>query len=255
MYAFYKKIMTVLLVAICLPASAMASMGLAKEDVQTTNETVVILHGIGHSKWNMFVTEQALKHQGYKTLAISYPSLDHDIGTLAGLVHEKLTLSQIWQQSTKVHFVTHSMGGLVTRRYLEDYKDKIPQEKLGRAVMMAPPHGGSEVADLLENLAPYKWVFGPAGQELTTETQSKNTIKPYYDVGIIAGSKGWPYFVADIVLPDAHDGRVAVEKTKWDGMTDHITMNATHSFISWKPNVHKQIVNFLQEGSFINEKQ
>ena len=75
----------------------------------------------------------------------------------------------------------------------------------------------------------------------------------YYDLGIIAGNKEWPYIVAAHIIPDDSDGRVALEKTKLKGMKDHVTLSATHSFISWKPSVHKQIVYFLKHGKFKHE--
>jgi pimeloyl-ACP methyl ester carboxylesterase len=219
----------------------------------TQKETVVLLHGIGHSKWNMFLAEKALRKQNYHTLNITYPSLKKDIKSLAGFIHEYLQSSDVWNTQDKVHFVTHSMGGLVARQYLDDYKTSLAKDKLGRVVMLAPPHSGSEVADLLKNFPPYKWLFGPAGQELTTINQAQNTALPYYDLGIIAGSLGWPYILGNLTISDRHDGRVAVERTKLLGMKDHMTIAATHSFISWQPRVHKQIVYFLKNGVFYRD--
>lgn len=213
-------------------------------------DTVVLLHGIGHSRWNMYWVERALRKEGHEVVNLTYPSLKHDITTLSKWVDERLAKEKVWESPGQVHFVTHSMGGLVTLYYLEQYKAGIPAEKLGRVVMLAPPSKGSEVADLLKNFPPYKWSFGPAGQELATDVRSKNTMKPYYELGIIAGSKKWPYIVANFVIPGEHDGRVAVEKTKMDGMKDHIVLPATHSFISWKPEVHKQIIAFIGKGEF-----
>ena len=142
------------------------------------------------------------------------------------------------------------MGGLVVRTYLNDRKKNISDKNLGRVVMLAPPNGGSEVADLLKDFPPYEWVFGPAGQELTTEQQIKTKTNIYYDLGIIAGNKEWPYIIAAHIIPNDSDGRVALEKTKLKGMKDHVTLSATHSFISWKPSVHKQIIYFLKHGKF-----
>lgn len=216
------------------------------------NDTVVLLHGVGHSKWNMYWVERALRKEGYDVVNISYPSTKYDIKALTGIIDERL--ENVWEASEKVHFATHSMGGLVTQHYLDTYRATIPSEKLGRVVMIAPPNGGSEVADFLKNFAPYQWSFGPAGQDLTTEKRRESQVTPYYDLGIIAGTKHWPYVVANFVIPGAHDGRVTVAKSKMDGMKDHITMHATHSFISWKPSVHKQIVSFIKEGHFKHEK-
>lgn len=215
-------------------------------------ETVVILHGIALKAERMGKVEAALQEKGYDTLAITYPSTTKTIDEIAVWLHEKHLTKEFWNKAEKVHFVTHSMGGLVARRYLEKYRQT---EKLGRVVMLAPPHGGSEVADTIHNLPPYKWYYGPAGEELTTAAQAQNTDKPYYELGIIAGTKEWPYIVAAFVVPGKSDGRVSVENTKIEGMTDHVTVNGTHTFIMDKPEVHAQIVHFLGKGEFEREKQ
>lgn len=213
-------------------------------------DTVVLLHGIGHSRWNMYGIERALRRGGYAPLSLTYPSLQKDLPALACFVHDTLVSKKIWDQSHRVHFVTHSMGGLVAQRYLGDYKSEIPPNKMGRVVMIAPPNGGSEVADLLKDFPPYHWLFGPAGQQLTTQARGAPVTPLWYETGIIAGTRGWPYFVADRLIKGTHDGRVAVEKTKLPGMKDHITLPATHSFISWKPAVHRYVIHFLKNGTF-----
>lgn len=217
-------------------------------------ETVVLLHGIGHSRWNMYGVERAMRREGFEVLNITYPSRKQDIAVSAAFLRARLEREGTWRGPGRVHFVTHSMGGLVTRRYLEEYRSGIAPEKLGRVVMIAPPNGGSEVADLLKNFPPYRWSFGPAGQELTTAAQMQSAAAPYYTLGIIAGSRKWPYVAARFVIPGAHDGRVAVERTKLAGMADHVVLPATHSFISWKPAVHRQVAHFIKNGRFEHEK-
>jgi len=247
------KIFPAALALICFFAIHAAGQGARMHKVDGARETVIVLHGIGHSRLNMAGTAFALRQAGYNTLSVSYPSRRDDIAGLSAYVAAQLAAQGAWQSANKIHFVTHSMGGLVTRQYLEDYKTTIPQGKLGRVVMMAPPLGGSEVADFLENFPPYQWMFGAAGQELTTGNQRKAHFTPYYDVGIIAGTTGWPYLIANAVIPPHHDGRVSVESTKWIGMKDHITLAATHSLISWKPFVHKHIIHFINQGEFDHE--
>lgn len=218
-------------------------------------DTVVIIHGIGQYAWNMAGVEFSLKKQGYKTLNISYPSLKKNIDSLSDVIHDELKRKGVWESaSPKIHFTTHSMGGLVLKAYLNKYKKEIPLKKLGQVVMLAPPHGGSDIADLLLNFLPYKWIYGPAGQELTTKAQIQNQAKIYYNLGIIAGNKEWPYIIAAHILPNESDGRVALEKTKIMGMKDHITLSATHSFIAWKPSIHKQIIYFIKNMKFNPEK-
>ena len=216
-------------------------------------ETVVLLHGIGHSRRNMLGVERALRRAGYDVVNITYPSLRHNIGALAAFVHKRLERERVWDRAAKVHFVTHSMGGLVTRRYLEEHKDTIPAKKRGRFVMLAPPNAGSEIADLLHKLPPYRWLLGPAGQELCTSMQTDPVAPPFCETGVIAGTKGWLYPVANLIFTDGaetHDGRVTVERTKLRGMKDHFTLSVTHDQIAWKPVTHRQILHFLKDGTF-----
>lgn len=214
------------------------------------NETVILLHGIGHSLWNMVLVERALKRAGYQTLNLSYPSRHHDIKSLADWLDEKLREHHVWERSDKVHFAAHSLGGLVTGTYLDRCRDRIPSEKMGRVVMLGTPHGGSEVADFLHKNPLYKYVFGPAGQELTTPVRKENRLQPWYDLGIIAGSSGWAYPLGLFCIKEQNDGCVSVSSSKLEGMKDHITLPALHGFMGWMPVVHEQILVFLNQGVF-----
>lgn len=221
----------------------------------SNKELVILLHGIGNAEWNMAGIEYNLKKEGYGTLNIGYPSVEKNIQDLSEFLNKELTKENVWEKPyKKIHFTTHSMGGLVLREYLKNHKTEISLSKLGRVVMLAPPHGGSEVADLLKDNFLYQWVYGPAGQDLTTEHQTNINNDVYYELGIIAGDKDWPYVVAAHIIPNDSDGRVALEKTKLEGMKDHITLSATHTFMSWKPSVYKQIIYFLKNGNFKHAK-
>lgn len=214
------------------------------------NEIVILLHGIGHAAPNMMLMENALKREWYKTLNLTYPSLKKTIHENSQWLHTKLKLKDAWQQYSKIHFVCHSMGGLVTDQYLQEFKDEIPADKMGRVVMLGTPHGGSEVADLLKDFAPYQWIFGPAGQELTTASRRANQVAPWYDLGIIAGTENWFYPLGKYSIKTDNDGCVSVDSTKLPGMKDHIVMQVSHGFMGWTPEVHKQAVHFLKYGEF-----
>lgn len=222
--------------------------------LSTEKDTVIILHGIAKDSGSMSPVEAILRADGYKTLSITYPSTEMNLDGIAQHLRTTSLTPAFWAETRKVHIVTHSMGGLVARRYLDRYKQAIPADKMGRVIMLAPPNGGSEVADLIHTLPPYRWYYGPAGDELTTATQMRNKSSIYYDLGIIAGTKEWPYFVAAFVVPGSSDGRVSVKNTKISGMKDHITVSATHTFIMDKPDVHKQILRFLKTGAFDHEQ-
>jgi hypothetical protein len=210
------------------------------------NETVVLLHGIARTGKSMSVIEKSLRKEGYSTINLTYPFRELGLNDIAQNLHEKTLTQEFWDKTGKVHFVTHSMGGLAVRRYLEKYEVDIPKQKLGRVVMLGPPNSGSELADRLHKSSVYEWFYGPAGQELTTTAQAKCE-KLYYDVGIIAGTKGWMYLAG---LPGPHDGMVSVQRTKLDGMKGHITPDATHTFMMYRSDVHVQIIRFIKDGKF-----
>jgi triacylglycerol lipase len=213
-------------------------------------ETVVLLHGIGQSHRSMILLKRRLEREGYNVLSISYPSTKKTLKELALHLYDNSLDDNFWQQWDKVHFVTHSMGGLVAREYLAMYKEAIPGERLSRVVMLAPPLGGSEISDLLSSNPFFQWLFGPAGAELTTKHQSKIESDIYYELGIIAGAKAWPYFISSQVIPGANDGRVSVASTKTRAMTDHAVTNSSHAFIMNKKAVQNLIIAFLKNGAF-----
>lgn len=217
-----------------------------------SRQTVVILHGIGHSLWNMVFIERALKKAGYRTLNLSYPSRKHDIETLSGWLNNRLAENQTWENSDRVHFVGHSMGGLVAGTYLQLHRDRFPAERMGRVVMLGTPHGGSEVADFLHQNPLYKYVFGSAGQQLTTHARRDNKLQPWYELGIIAGSHNWAYPFGLFCIREMNDGCVSISSSKLDGMKDHVITPALHGFMGWMPEIHTHILSFLENGEFRN---
>ncbi len=217
-------------------------------------ETVVLLHGIGDHAVHMAAAARSMKKAGYNTVNLTYPSTKKDLSGIAEYIDNSLTAKNVWITSSKVHFVTHSMGGLAARVYLAKYQPGIPVERMGRVVMIAPPHGGSEVADFFKDFAPFRWIYGPAGQQLgTTATRPADNTLPWYDVGIIAGNRAWPVS-SNLIMPQEHDGCVSVASTKLPGMKEHLIFKSPHTFISWNSKVHRHAVQFLQTGSFNDDR-
>lgn len=212
------------------------------------NESVVLMHGILRSKMDMYPITKFLEKKGYDTLNILYPSRQQNLEDLTEFVREKMENCDHCQENQTISFVTHSMGSLITRYYIATHKP----EKLGKVVMLGPPNTGSEFADWLSDtkiIAPlFKHIYGPAGQQLRTDYQHIDK-EIDYPLGVIAGNMSINP-LAPWVLPGEHDGIVPVERTRIEGMTDHIVMQATHSFMMFNPAVMEQINNFLENGKF-----
>ena len=123
--------------------------------------------------------------------------------------------------------------------------------------MIAPPNQGSEIVDKLGWLFLFKWINGPAGNELGTDKNSTpNKLGPAnFSVGIIAGDRSINWINSLFLIPGHDDGKVSVERTKLAGMGDHIVIHATHPFIMQNRKAIRQTIQFLRTGAFNHAHQ
>jgi pimeloyl-ACP methyl ester carboxylesterase len=214
-------------------------------------ETVVLLHGLRRTGRSMKKTAQALGEKGYVPVIVDYHSRRHAIEYLADEVLHEVLESLPRGTSSRVHFVTHSMGGIIVRYYLKHH----PMEELGRVVMLSPPNQGSELVDLLKDSPVFKILHGPAGQQLGTADRFLKSLGPvHFELGVIAGLKtGDP--VSGRIIPGPNDGKVGVERTKVPGMRDFLVVPYSHTFIMRPQAVIDQVAYFLRHGLFLREPQ
>ncbi len=227
----------------CLPVQA------ADRNPAAYTECVILLHGLGRTAGSMEDLAEALESAGFDTVNLDYPSRDFPIQTLAmSTIPQGIQHCQA-HGTEKIHFVTHSMGGILLRYYLAQR----PIENRGRVVMLSPPNQGSEIADALKNNPLYQWYNGPAGQQLGTAPDGFVAgLGPVdYPVGIITGNTHalFDYWFAK-EIPGDDDGKVSVERAKVIGMTDFLVLPYSHPFIMQKEAVAGQTVYFLRHGRF-----
>jgi pimeloyl-ACP methyl ester carboxylesterase len=207
---------------------------------------VVLLHGIARTSVSLTRLERALRANGFATLNIDYASRRKPIAGLADDIHPEV--ARFAEREAPLHFVAHSMGGLVTRAYIAKYRP----DRLAGVVMLGTPNGGSEVADLLSGYRLYNAFYGPAGLELTTTSTSRPDALPAvdYPVGVIAGNRVIDPVAGLLVLPKPNDGRVSVQSAMVAGMADHIVVKASHTGLPRHAGAIEQTIAFLRDGRF-----
>lgn len=210
-------------------------------------DCVVLLHGLARTADSMAELEAALVARGYKVANIDYPSRELSIEELAPMAIGEGLRACSTVTGGRIHFVTHSMGGILVRYYLENNAI----ESLGHVVMIAPPNQGSEVVDKLVNVPGFTFVNGPAGSQLGTGVESiPLKLGPVdYPVGIIAGTKTFNPLLSQY-LPNPDDGKVSVESTKVEGMSDFRIVPVSHPFIMDDETVIEYAITFIETGAF-----
>ena len=190
---------------------------------------MVLVHGMGRTPASMLPLGRWLGRHGFATQVWGYWSYRRTVPELADAFAERL--DAIAGTAETVHFVTHSLGGILVRAAL----DRRPVANVGRAVMLTPPSQGSHAAD---RWAPYLGRLMPPIRDLRTTDDALVRLLPTpvgLEVGVIAG---------------ARDGKVSVAESVLVGQRDHVVLPCRHSLIMHRRDVRELTLRFLRTGSF-----
>lgn len=219
-------------------------------------DTVVVMHGLLMGGWIMTRIECALEEEGYRVVNLSYSSRTMPLEEIATrwlpeqLEKHDVLLDRESANGAAVHFVTHSMGGIIVRLWLRDCG--VPAS-LERVVMLAPPNQGAPLVDLIGDWRIFGIITGVNGRRLGTDEDSlPQQLGPWPDgpeLGIITGDNplipfsGW-------LTGSPTDGQVPVARSKLEGMADHIVLPYSHTSIVLRREPIQQAIHFLQHGAF-----
>ncbi|MGL5804442.1 MAG: esterase/lipase family protein [Xenococcaceae cyanobacterium] len=209
-------------------------------------ESVILLHGLGRTRLSMLLLQNKLTNKGYRVWNCSYPSTRKSIEELSFVVGKAVRECQN-AGSTSIHFVTHSLGGILVRKYFQD--NFIPEAK--RVVMLCPPNHGSEVVDRYKKSWWFQAATGMAGQQLGTNKDSlPNQLQAIaLEVGIIAGTKSSdPWFSP--LFSGINDGKVSVTSAELPEMKDFLLVQYGHTLMMNSNEVIDQVCAFLKNGRF-----
>jgi pimeloyl-ACP methyl ester carboxylesterase len=145
----------------------------------------------------------------------------------------------------EVHFIGHSLGGLIIHRFLERFSEQPP----GRVVFLGTPCVASRVAEQAARFAPVAHLMGPSvAQELLQPNVRRWTHA--HPLGIVAGTQ--PIGVGQLLarFEEDNDGTVAVSETRMPGATDHIILPVSHLGMLVSARVAHETGLFLTQGRF-----
>lgn len=234
------------------PALWVPDMGDVCEIQGSGDELVILLHGLGRTSRSLNAMADALLEDGYSVCNQNYPSRNETVQMLSSYVASAVQKARM-ENKSQVHFVTHSLGGILTRYYLAYSSHELD----GRVVMMAPPNQGSEIVDTLEQWPGiFEQIMGPAAAQLSTSPESlPNQLPPItMPVGILAGDRSSDPWFEGLFEETANDGKVSVESTRLLTMKDHKVVSAGHTFIMNNRRVQEEVISFLRHGHFLKDE-
>lgn len=209
---------------------------------------VILLHGLGRTASSMSILKPLLKQAGYRVINKSYPSTKYSIDTIARYYIQPMVDACMANDATDIAFITHSLGGIVLHKYLEQHQ----VSQLTHVIMLGPPNHGSPIVDKLYKYWMFKQLLGPAAQELMIRDEGiKYPLERHYVVGIIAGNAGFVPF-STLFFGEENDGKVSVASTQMSGVDDYILLPVGHTFMMNSSMVKENIIRFLKTGQFVH---
>jgi len=204
-------------------------------------EAAILVHGLWVRGIVMSLMQRRIARHGYRASCYSYPSMRRTLTENA----EDLARYCEGVRASKLHFIGHSMGGLVILRMLGTER-AFP---VGRTVLIGTPYRGSFVARRLMRAPGGAKLLGCCLPEWLGRDEPRRP--RHCEIGVIAGRVGLGLgrLVAPI-MPEPGDGVVLVSETRVPGMRDHIVLDVNHTGMLLSREVAEQAVAFLKNGAF-----
>jgi len=210
--------------------------------------TVILLHGFAGLPIMSHPQARMLRRAGFRTRELGYDSWGKSLSQICE--HLAPRVARVAERSPgPIHFVGHSMGGLVIRALLSDWRPR----SMGHVVMLGTPNAGSEVADFVDSFPVLRPILGKAAPALVTQRSDavEDLLGPVdYSLGIIAGDWQVPTPTLSRLIPGPNDGKVSVASTRLAASADHIILPLSHVLMLYHRNAHREVRHFLRHGRF-----
>lgn len=203
---------------------------------------VVLVHGLWLYGWCMGLIAWRLRRAGFRTYPFTYRSVRKSLRENALALR---AFSDTIEGGT-VHFVGHSLGGVVIRAMLAH----CPPPRPGRVVTLGSPHGGSEVARRLCRRAWARLLLGASIADLLRGEPPACDLSRR-EVGLIEGDL--PIGLGRLLfgLRGPCDGVVARHEAHLPGAADEIVLRVAHTGMLFSRRAATATCQFLRYGHFV----
>ncbi|WP_454784243.1 esterase/lipase family protein [Legionella sp. WA2024007413] len=204
--------------------------------IKHNREIVVLIHGLMRTSLSMWPLKNYLTRQGYEVYSYSYPSPKYSIQEHGSYLSRFIKNLLEKNPGVRINFVTHSLGGIITREALSTLSKK-QLKNIGSLIMLAPPNQGSKLAKLSITMFPMLTSPIKPLSELSSDRSSyvHHVPVPNIKIGIIAGR---------------YDAKVPPECARLEGY-EPVIVNSNHTFIMNNTKTRQLIMSFLKTGTFV----
>ncbi len=216
--------------------------------MQSKNETIILLHGLFFHGSLMKYMSFRLENMGYDVICPSYKTVNKSMDENAKDVINYIISKNI--RTNKLHFVGHSLGGILIRKIYE----LSPDIFTGRIVTLGSPHKGSDTAKTIKKIADSININILGKSYLGALDGDIHKWKGDIELGSIAGTKsiGLANIIRNLEFPN--DGTVSVNETILENATDYIEISCSHTSLVYSSAAFFQVDYFLQNGIFNHNK-
>ncbi|MFN0065506.1 MAG: esterase/lipase family protein [Chlamydiales bacterium] len=197
-------------------------------------ESIVCLHGFMRTQASFRPLVTYLETLGQEITLFGYKSRNKTIEEHAENLLFLLQVKARQSPQEPIHFVAHSLGGLILRVAL-NHPDCPKEAQIGTAILLAPPNGGSRLARHLSHIPLCRLVFGShSGHQLMSftreEIENLGRFPPSLKLICITGSRDWKVRADEARLSEPHE---------------HFVVPSGHAFIMQKAEVFFLIEKYL----------
>ena len=206
---------------------------------ENKKEVVVLVHGLWMKGPELLYIRYKLWRQGYKVFQFHYSSLFKSPEENAAKLYQ--FVSSI--KAPAIHFVAHSLGGIVVNHLFQQYEIKQP----GKVILMGTPLKGSAAAIHLKKNKFLKYLLGKSIiKGLLGDAPKWNSKRK---VCVIAGTQGIGagQIFANNVMQRPNDGTVNLIETQLEQAEESHEVPCSHFLLLVSKEVVNISLNFLRK--------